>query len=551
MGAPRYDAIVIGAGHNGLVAAAYLARARLRTLVLERREQLGGAATTGEVAPGYRVPTLAHTIGRLRPSVMRDLGLLRRGLSLLEPEVPAFLPLPDGRSVTLWAGARRTAEELRSTWSDADATGWLKLDRLVGRLSRVLAELALMAPPDPKRVGFGDALAGLRLLRAYRGLGRGDGAALLRLLPMPIADAVAEHLEGEPLRAAVAFRGVLYSSLGPMSAGTTATLLADSVGGGGAAGQTVFARGGPGALAAALADAARSFGAEIRTGAEVSRVLARGGRAEGVALASGEEIAARAVVSTADPKRTLLGLVDPVELGPHLRWRVSNYRTEGCVAKVNLALGGLPAFTALAGARDGTVRLRGRIVLVDSVESLERASDDRRNGRIPAVPPIEATIPTLVDRDLAPEGRHVMSVVVQYVPYRLADGDWHASRETLGDAVLRRLEEVAPGIGRLVEARQVITPVDLEREYGLTGGHPLHGEPSLDQWFAWRPRLELGRYRTPIAGLYLGGSGSHPGGGVTGGPGANAAREIMGDLRGRRGRTGLPPPPPAVEEPLR
>jgi phytoene dehydrogenase-like protein len=524
-----YDAIVIGAGHNGLVAAAYLARAGMRTLVLERRDEVGGAALTGDLAPGFRAPTLAHTVGRLRPSVFRDLHLERHGLRLIAPAARAFLPLPEGGGVTLWADPAGTADEFRGGRA-ADAKGWRELDRLIGRLARVLNELASITPPDSKSIGFGDALSGLRLLRSYRGLGRKDGAAFLRVLPMPVADFVAEHVADGRLQAAVAFRGTLYSSLGPMAAGTTENLLSESGGGGGAAGHTVYARGGPGALTQTLADAARAFGAEIRTAAAVARIVTGDGRAHGVALASGEEIGARAVVSAIDPKHALLDLVDPVELGPQLRWRMSNYRSTGSVAKVNLALGALPAFRGVGDDAGGRERVAGRIVLAESVEALEEAADECRHGRVPASPPLEATIPTLVDPALAPEGKHVLSVIVQSVPYRLAEGDWDACRDVLGDLVLLRLEEVAPGISSLVEAREVIAPPDLESEYGLSGGHPLHGEAALDQWLAWRPILELGRYRTPIAGLYLAGSGSHPGGGITGGPGANAAREIAADI---------------------
>jgi phytoene dehydrogenase-like protein len=525
----QYDAIVIGAGHNGLVAAAYLARGGMRTLVVERRAEVGGAALTGDLAPGFRAPTLAHTVGRLRPSVFRDLHLERHGVRLMAPKVRAFLPLPEGGGVTLWADSARTGEEFRGGRA-ADAGGWRELDRLIGRLARVLGELAAITPPDAKAIGFGDALSGLRLLRSYRGLGRKDGAAFLRVLPMPVADFVAEHVDNDRLQAAVAFRGTMYSSLGPMAAGTTTNLLTDSIGGGGAAGQTVYAQGGPGALAEALAGAARAFGAEVRTGSDVARIVTRDGRVEGVTLESGDEISARAVVSAIDPKRALLDLVDPVELGPHLRWRMSNYRSTGSVAKVNLALAALPVFRGVGDDAGGRERLAGRIVMAESVDALERAADECRQGRLPASPPIEATLPTLLDPDLAPDGRHVLSVIVQSVPYRLAEADWEACRDVLGDLVLRRLEEVAPGISGLVEARQVIAPPDLESEYGLSGGHPLHGEAALDQWLAWRPILELGRYRTPIAGLYLAGSGSHPGGGITGGPGANAAREIAADL---------------------
>jgi phytoene dehydrogenase-like protein len=317
-----------------------------------------------------------------------------------------------------------------------------------------------------------------------------------------------------------------------MAAGTTATLLADAAYRGGAAGRTVYAKGGPGALTEALAAAVRAAGVEIRTSAEVGHVLVEESVAKGVRLADGQEIPSGAVVSSINPKRLLLDLVDPMDVGPHLRWRVGNYRTTGSLAKVNLVLRALPVFAGLDRGDDARSRLAGRIILAGSVDQLERAADDAHHGRLPESPPIEATIPTLADPTLAPEGRHVLSVIVQYIPYRLdpAIGDWDACREALGDLVLRRLEEAAPGIAGLVDARQVITPLDLERDLGMTGGHPFHGEPSLDQWFAWRPLLELGRYRTPIRGLYLTGAGSHPGGGISGRPGANAAREVLADL---------------------
>jgi phytoene dehydrogenase-like protein len=463
--------------------------------------------------------------------VFRDLGLAGHGLSLIEPDVAAFVVRPGEPPLTLWRDPARTADELRGAGLGADAEGWLELDRLTRALGRVMDDLASVTPPDPKRPALGDALAGLRMLRSYRRLRSSDRAALLRVLPMPVADFVAEHLTERALQGAVALRGVVYSSLGPMSAGSTATLLADSGSLGGAAGRTVFVRGGPGALIDALAAAAKGAGVELRTSAEATAVATSDGAVTGVALGTGEEIAAKTIVSAIDPKRLMLDLVDPMDVGPHLRWRIGNYRTSGSVAKVNLVLSRLPEFAALDAA-EAPSRLAGRIVLAGTVMDLERAGDDARRGRLPASPPIEATIPTIADPALAANGRHVLSAVVQYVPYRLdpAIGDWDGCRDALGDVVLRRLEEVAPGIGDLVEARQVITPLDLERDLGITGGHPFHGEPSLDQWFAWRPILELARYRTPIRGLYLAGSGSHPGGGITGAPGANAAREILADL---------------------
>jgi phytoene dehydrogenase-like protein len=297
--------------------------------------------------------------------------------------------------------------------------------------------------------------------------------------------------------------------------------------------------GGPGALAEALAAAARANGVEIRTGSDVVAITSRDGRATGVALASGEGIEAPVVVSGLDPKRTLVGLVDPVALGPSLGWRAGNIRTPGVVAKVNLALRRLPRFKA---ARDGgETFVHGRILVAPGIDAMERAFDASKYGRMSEAPIVEATIPSLADPSLvegARAGSHVMSVVVQYAPYTLRDGDWDGSRDELGDRAIATLETVAPGIGKLVTARQVLTPLDLERDYGLTGGHPLHGEPGLDQFFLWRPLLGHARYRMPLEGLYLAGSGAHPGGGVTGGPGQNAAREIVADWKkGSRART--------------
>ena len=529
-----YDAIVIGGGHNGLVTAAYLGKAGLRTVVLERRDVLGGAAGTSELAPGARVPTLAHTVGRLRPSVVRDLELKRHGLSLVGPDVRVFAPGPDGDAVVLWGDVAKTAEGLRSR-SAADADRYPAFDRLVRSLSGFLGELAGGAPPDIHSPGLGDALAGLRLGRTFRGLGRDDGRTITRVLPMAIADFVAESFESDAVQAAIAWRGVQYTAMGPWSAGTTAVLLADSAGNdGGAAGQTVFARGGPGALVTALEAAAREAGVEIRTGAEVVAITSSSGRATGVALASGEELTARAVVAGIDPKRTLTQLADPVAIGPSLLWRAGNIRTPGTVAKVNLVLSGLPRFTA---AGDETRLIRGRILIAPGIDAMERAHDAAKYGRPSEQPIMEATIPSLADPSLvdgAAPGTHVMSVIVQSTPYGLRDGTWDEARDGFGDLVVRTLDGYAPGLAGLVTARQVLTPLDLERDYGLTGGHPMHGEHGLDQFFLWRPLLGHARYRLALDGLYLAGAGSHPGGGITGQNGQNAAREIVGDLRKRR-----------------
>jgi phytoene dehydrogenase-like protein len=530
MGGRRYDVVVVGAGHNGLVAAAYLAKAGRSVLILERRDRVGGILAETELAPGFKVPALAHTVGRLSPSVIRDLQLTRDGLRLLRPEVRMFALSLDGPAITLWSDVVRTAQELPSA---RDAGAYPAFDARVQSFAGFLAHLHAAAPPDVQQLSRADAFTGLRLGRAFRRLAIKDRRQLLRVLPMPVADFVGEVFEHDVLRAAIASRAVQFTAMGPWTAGTTAVLLSDSAGNdGAAAGQTAFAQGGPVALAEALAAAARSFGAEIRTAADVAAVTIAGDRATGVALETGEEISATSVVSAADPKRTLLGMVDPEVLGPTLRWRASSIRMAGCTAKVNFALSGVPAFV---GA-DGLERLQGRIVVAPGIDYLERGADAAKYGRVSDQPYLEATIPSLIDPSLAPAGRHVMSVLVQWAPYRLRDGTWDAEREGLGDLAVKTLESYAPGLSDLIVGRQVLTPLDLERDYGLTAGHVLHGEPGLDQMFAWRPLLGFARYRMPIEGLYLCGSGGHPGGGVTGAPGANAAREILMDMKRPRRR---------------
>jgi phytoene dehydrogenase-like protein len=348
---------------------------------------------------------------------------------------------------------------------------------------------------------------------------------------MAVADFASEWFETELLRAVVCGRGIFGMFAGPWSAGTTANLLLQSAAqGGNGAGSAVMVRGGLGALSEALAEAARGFGAAVRTGAPVERILTSDGRAVGVVAAGGEEIRARAVVSALDPRRTFLGLLEPTVLDPFDVQRLRHYRQEGMASKVNLALSALPAFTA-ARDEDPAALLAGRIHVGRTVDDLERAFDDAKYGGISTHPYLDVTIPTLSDPSLAPEGRHVLSVYVQYTPYRLREGDWNARRDEVGDAVLRTLEEYAPGLSRLVLQRQVLTPLDMEETYGLTRGHPGHGEPALDQIFVGRPLMGWARYRAPLGGLFLCGAGAHPGPGVTGAPGANAAREILKELR--------------------
>ena len=494
--------------------------------MLEKADQVGGILRNTEVAPGFTAPGIAHTIGRLRPSVVKDLKLAAHGLSTIEPDVRMFAPQPDGRAVTFWGDAARTAGELRER-NAADADAYLRFDKKVRAFSSFLAHVNVATPPDPKSPSLADAIMGLKLGKRFKELGAKEGRETIRALPMAVADLVQETFEDEAIRGPLATRGVLYTSMGAWATGTAAVFLNDSAGNdGGAPGTAVFAKGGTGALASALEAAARSLGVEIRTGVEVVAIRTKDERVVGVTTADGTQIDARLVVSGADPKTTLR-LCDPVELGPHLLWRTGNIRQPGATAKVNLALSGLPAFS---GA-DSEERLKGRITVGTSIDHVERAMDGFKYGHVAEEPILEATIPSLVDPSLAPEGKHVMSILFQAAPRHLREGDWAAEKDRVGDIAVKTMERFAPGFGELVEARQVITPQDLETEYGLAGGHVYHAEPALDQFFAWRPLNGHARYRLVFDGLYLAGSGAHPGGGITGGPGANAARQILKDAK--------------------
>jgi phytoene dehydrogenase-like protein len=530
----RYDAVVVGAGHNGLVTAAYLGKAGLKTLVLERRARPGGLLATDEVAPGVRAPAAADGVGGLRDDVIRDLGLGAHGFHPIEPTVVAFAPSTDGPGITLWRNPVRTATELRSGPHPRDAEAYVAFDRRIRPLGEFLSRVHATEPPDLAAPSLADAGGGLTLLNGLRRLGGPQIREALRLLPMSVADLVGEAVEGEALRGVLGARGIRYAAMGPRSAGTGLNFLWDSASGGGAAGRTVFARGGPEALADALVAAARAYGATIRCDAGVASIRTGRDAADGVVLASGEEIDAWIVASSADPKQTLLNLVDPAVVGPTLGWRAEHIRTPGVVAKVTLVLEGLPA---IGGAEEE--RVRGRIVLAPTLDSLEEAFDDSKYGRISENPYLEATIPTLSDPSLAPDGTHVLTALFQYAPRRLRDAEWdEAARDQVGDAAVRTLEAHMPGLAGRIVARHVTTPADLEREFGLSGGHPMHGELALDQVFAWRPLLGHARYRIAgIRGLYLCGAGAHPGGGITGGPGRNAARAILADARRARRRS--------------
>jgi phytoene dehydrogenase-like protein len=518
--------VIIGGGHNGLVTAFYLARAGHKPIVLERRSVVGGCAVTGEIGPGYRCPTLAHATGPLRESIARDMRLARR-VEFVEGDPRLVALSADGRALRFFRDRARTAEAIRP-FSESDASHYGSFCDALEKLGGFLAPLLEVTPPSLDGPAAGEVWDLLKTGRRFRALGRTDGYRLLRWMPMAVADLVGEFFSTDLAQAAIAARGIFGTAAGPWSAGTGATLLLAAAVDPAPGGSSVTVKGGPGALTKAMADAAREAGAEIRVGAAVAKVLVKDGAAAGVALTDGTEIASATVISNADPGRTLLDLVDPVELDPVFLTRMRNYRSLGTVAKVNLALSGLPAFTGV----DGPADLHGRIHIGPSIDYLERAFDHSKYGEMSREPYLEATLPSLADPSLAPPGRHVMSVYVQFAPYRLAgNGGWDGARQSLGDLVVETLERYAPGLKALVERRQVVTPADLEQEFGLTGGHIFHGEPALDQLFTMRPVLGWARYRTPVKGLYLCGAGTHPGGGIGGAPGHNAAREILEDLR--------------------
>ena len=525
---PR-DIVIIGGGHNGLVTAFYLARAGFKPLILERRHQVGGAAITEEFHPGFRSSVLAHSAGPLRPEVIRDMQLEKHGLKLITPEVAVTALSPNGRTLILYRNVERAAQEI-AKFSEADATEYREFQSALEKASRIIGKALTLTPPEIENPSAADLFGLLKLGRSLRGLGKKNTYNLLRWAPMAVADLVAEFFETDLLRATIAARGIFGTALGPWSAGTSLMLLLRAAAESNPAGSNFFAGGGIGAITQAMAAAAQQAGAEIRTGAEVIEIRIKNGAAHGVVLSSGEEILAGAVISNADPKRTFLKLTDPVLLEPSFTRRLQNYRMNGTVAKINLALSGLPTFASLS---DNPAALTGRIHIGPGIDYLERAFDESKYGNFSRAPYLEVTIPTLADPSLAPEGKHVMSIYMQYAPYKLKNASWQdeAQRFALGDTVVKTLTQYAPDLPEKILHHQIITPLDLEDTYGLTGGHIFHGELALDQVFTMRPVLDWARYRTPIENLYLCGSGTHPGTGLTGGSGANAAREILKDLK--------------------
>jgi phytoene dehydrogenase-like protein len=522
----NYDAIIIGAGHNGLVAAAYLAKADKKVLVLERRSTIGGIVATEEIFPGFKYFTCAHSAATFSSGVIDDLELTNHGLEMLPGKALLFAPSLQDHSLLVPNASSKLAEEI-ARLSGTDAAKIESFNALVKKLTSFLRLLYGVSLPDGANRGSFNLSELVKLGWKFHRLGKKEMYDFLRILPMSVADLLNEWFETELLKASLAAGGILGSFVGPRAQGTSFVFLYHHSGeSNGPFRPSGIVRGGIGNLPQAIADAARRFGAKIQADAEVTQILIKGGRATGVVLQNGQEISGAAIISSADTKRTFLRLVEPTYLDPEFLLRVKNVRSRGTVAKVNLALDALPKFKCLPDHGE-SANLGGIIHIGPTLDYLERAADDAKYGRFSTQPFLEITIPSVADPSLAPPGSHVMSVWMQYAPYHLRDRNWNEQRDGLGNTVVNTIETYAPGFKNSILHRQVLTPLDLEQTFGLTEGSIYHAEMSLDQVFFMRPIPGWAGYATPIQNLYLCGSGTHPGGGITGLPGYYAAKKIL------------------------
>lgn len=519
------DAIVIGGGHNGLVAAAYLARAGKSVLVLEKRHLVGGAAVTEEIYPGFRYSVFSYVVSLLRPEIMRDLDLPAHGLEIL-PLDSTVTPMHNGDHLAMWGDHDRTRRELYRH-SARDAEAYDEFGRLMHHMALAVRPILSMMPPDPMSLSPAELLSMAKLGKHFRDLGQEHFHALYKLMTMSSADFLDEWFETDVLKATKSASGIIGTFLGPRSPGSAYVLLHHYMGEiDGAFRAWGFAKGGTGAISEAIASAARRFGATIRTSAGVSRVLVRNGQATGVVLDSGEEIRARVVVSGLDPKRTFLQLLESRELPIELVESISRFKFRGSSGKVNLALSELPNFTCMPGVG---AHLRGAVSISPSLDYVERAYDDAKYGAFSKKPYMDIIIPSMIDPGMAPPGKHVMSIFVQYAPYHI-DGGWNnQKREAFGDAVIDTLAEYAPNIRSAILHRQVLTPWDIEQITGLSEGNIFQGELALHQLFFLRPSPLWSRYTTPVDRFYQCGAGTHPGGGIMGASGRLAAMRILRD----------------------
>lgn len=519
--AHSFDVVIIGAGHNSLTTAAYLAKAGKKVLVLEKRDAIGGVTSNEDAPNGFKFNSVLDSAAGFRRQIVRELGLQKFGLEFLDGTPAVFAPQPDGNGLTLWHDPARTEQGLAAI-SKNDTARWADFSQMLTRIVAFLEAVYWTVPPRVTEVNPSDLATLLQLGLKLKALGNHDMMEAVRLLPMSVYELLNDWFENDQLKGAMGAAGIHGLTQGVRASGTALMLLHNLAGTGRVVKSVTHVRGGIGQLATALASAAQAHGAQIRTSASVERIMVREGKVTGVALSDGEEIRSAVVASGASPRHTFCELVEAQHLGPDFIKRVGNIRMRGSVAKVNLALSGLPHFD---GATDEL--LASTICIAPSLDYLERAYDDAKYGRYSLQPYMEVVIPSLVDRSLAPEGKHVMSIHIQFAPYHLRQSNWDQERDALGDTVLRALAPYAPDLQSLVEHRQVLTPLDLERAYGLTEGSILHGEIALDQFYFMRPVPEYARYQTPVRGLYLCGAGAHGGGGVSGLAGYHAARQVF------------------------
>jgi phytoene dehydrogenase-like protein len=525
-----YDAIVIGAGHNGLTAAAYLSRAGLATLVAERRDIVGGCCVTEEIAPGCRASTTSYIASMLRPTIIRDLDLAAHGLRMVPCDPGLLVPFPDGQVVPWWADHARAVAEFRKL-SPRDADTFVRVDEQLKKLARYLQPFFLEPPPDPSLRGAGGLMELLRVGNRFRGMQGDEVAQLVSFLTGSLGDFLDRNYESEKMKTMFLANNVYGKHGGPYDAGSALGLLFHLLSGGDGEIQGFYGHviGGMGSITQALASACRKLNVEILTSAPVAKIKIKDGRSCGVILEDGSEISSPLVLSNADPKRTFLGLVEEKELPADFRHAIAGIKMDGPCAKVNFVLSEEPRVTGMP--QDWPIAQRSLFTLVPSLEFAERCYDIAKFGKIPEELWVDCVVASNVDSTLAPQGKHIMTTFVQYVPYKLRNGTWDENRELLGDRVVKKIAEYAPNVPNSIIARQVLTPLDLERTYGLTEGNIFHGDLSLDQLFFMRPVAGWAQYRTPIDGLYLCGAGAHPGGGVTGAPGFNAAHRVLSDWK--------------------
>lgn len=525
-----YDAVVIGAGHNGLTAAAYLARAGYSTLVLERRDIVGGCCVTEEVAPGCRASTTSYIASMLRPEVIRDLELADHGLRMVPCDPALQVPFPDGHVVSWWADRDRVVQELCKI-SPKDSETFVRVDDRLKKLARYLQPFFLEPPPEPDTESFHGWSELFRASKRFRGINSTEISQLVSFLTGSLGDFLDRNYESEKVKTLFLANNVYGKHGGPYQPGTALGLLFHLLSGGEHDQQGFYGHvmGGMGSITGAMAKAAQRFGAEIRTGSPVQQIVSRDGRVRSVVLTDGTEIRARVVLSNADPKRTFLGMVPERDLPVDFVQAIRGIKMDGPCAKVNMVLAEEPRFTGTPAGYDP--QQRSLFTLVPSLEFAERSYDIAKFGEIPEKLWVDCVIASNADPSLAPPGKHVMTCFVQYVPYKLRQGTWDDNRDLLGERVVKKIAEYAPNVPDAIVAQQVLTPLDLERTYGLTEGNIFHGDLTLEQLFFNRPIAGWSQYRTPIAGLYLCGAGAHPGGGVTGAPGHNCAHQVLRDLK--------------------